>query len=148
LQLGIIVLHGIVRGSLASGERVAVLGRGPIGQLATQFSHARGASEVISVAPSRNRVTASLLRFAQRVVVTSEDGDDVLGDLGADVTYEATGAPQAVFDAVRATRDGGRVVLLGSPTGLTQGFDPGALADRRITLLGAHIDSLPMEPRS
>jgi predicted dehydrogenase/threonine dehydrogenase-like Zn-dependent dehydrogenase len=148
LQLGIIVLHGIVRSALAPGERVVVLGRGPIGQLATQLARARGAAEVVSVAPTRSRVTASLPRFAQRVVVTSEQGDEVLDDLGADVTFEATGAPDAVFDAVRATRDGGRVVLLGSPTGITRGFDPGLLADRRVTLLGAHIDSLPLRDES
>jgi len=145
IYLGIIALHGVWRGQMQPGERVAVLGRGPIGQLVVQLAHALGAAEVSSIAPTRLHHTSSIERFANRLVVTGEEGDGVLSTIQADVTYEVSGSPQAISDALRATRDGGRVVLLGSTRGITQGFDFGELADREITLVGAHISGLPQE---
>ena len=38
------------------------------------------------------------------------------GNRGADVTIEATGAPEAVVQAMRFTRDAGRVVVVGQYT--------------------------------
>ena len=48
---------------------------------------------------------------------------------GADVTIEATGAPDAVVQAMRFTRDAGRVVVVGQytdhgPVSTTAGFNP------------------------
>src|SRR5439155_546532 len=68
-----------------------------------------------------------------------------LADIAADVTYEATGSLEAIHGAVRATRDGGRVVVVGSARGTTRGLDIATLADRGITLIGAHIDTLPVQ---
>ncbi|MBF8267674.1 MAG: zinc-binding dehydrogenase [Dehalococcoidia bacterium] len=146
VTLGIIALHGVWRGELRPGERVAVLGRGPIGQLAVQLCHALGAGQVLSIAPSRRHSTPALRRFARRVIATFEEGEAILDTIQADVTYESSGEPQAVRDALRATRDGGRVVLLGSPRGVTQGFDFGGLADRGISLVGAHLSTLSRDP--
>ena len=145
IYLGIIALHGIWRGELQTRERAAVLERGPIGQLTVQLAHALGASQVISIAPSRRHYTPILERFASRVVSTDEEGEEVLDSVQADVTYESSGDPRAVLNAVRATRNGGRVVLLGSSRGATLGFDFGELAARDITLLGAHISALPRD---
>ena len=48
---------------------------------------------------------------------------------GADITIEATGAPDAVVQAMRFTRDAGRVVVVGQytdhgPVSTTAGFNP------------------------
>ena len=143
LYLGVIALQGVWRGELQPGERVAVLGRGPIGQLTAQLSQALGAGEVLSIAPTRRHCTPELESSGQRIIVTSEENEDILDSIQADVTYECSGQPKAINDAVRATRDGGRVVLLGSPRGATKEFDFGQLADRSISLLGAHVSNLP-----
>jgi len=145
IYIGIIALHGVWRGQLQAGERAAVLGRGIIGQLAVQMLHASGASEVVSIAPSSRRHTPALDRFAQRLIATAEESASVLETVKADVTYEASGNPRAIRDALSVTRDGGRVVLLGSPRGVTTDFDFGELSDRGITLLGAHISTLSRE---
>ena len=145
LYLGVIALQGVWRGELQPGERVAVLGRGPIGQLTAQLSQALGAGEVLSIAPTRRHCTPELESSGQRIIVTSEEGEDILDSIQADVTYECSGQPKAINDAVRATRDGGRVVLLGSPRGATQDFDFLRLADRNIRLVGAHISALPRD---
>jgi predicted dehydrogenase/NADPH:quinone reductase-like Zn-dependent oxidoreductase len=142
ISLGIIALHGIWRGGLHAGERAAVFGRGPIGHLVIQLARALGAAEVISIAPSRRHHTPQLARFSQRIIASVEEGENVLNTVQADLTYEASGEARAVGDAVRATRDGGRVVLIGSPRALTRDFDFGELADRRISLIGAHLNTL------
>ncbi|MFQ5922924.1 MAG: bi-domain-containing oxidoreductase [Anaerolineales bacterium] len=145
IRLGIIALHGLWRAELQLGERVAILGRGAIGHLAVQLARALGAGKLISIAPSKARCTPELSRFAHRVIATEEDGQSVLDTVHADITFEVSGSARAICDAVRTTRDGGRVVLLGSPRGKTPDFDFGVLADRGITLLGAHLSTLPMQ---
>lgn len=142
LFLGMIALHGIWRSGLRPGERVAVLGRGVVGQLTVQLASALGAGQVTSIAPSLRHLTSSLSRFTDRVVATGAEGREALSGIRAHLTFESSGSPRAVKDAVEATRDGGRVVLLGSARGATQGFDFGILADRNITLLGAHVGAL------
>lgn len=144
-SLGIIALHGIWRSGFCAGERAAVLGRGPIGQLVIQLAHAFGAGEVISIAPSRRHHTPQMKRFTHRIIATIEEGVAALDTVQADVTYEASGETSAIRDAVRSTRDGGRVVLLGSPRGITRDFNFSELADRRIELIGAHINTLSQD---
>jgi UDP-N-acetyl-2-amino-2-deoxyglucuronate dehydrogenase len=143
ILLGIIGVHGVWQGELRTGERVAVLGRGPIGQLTIQLTKALGASETVSIGPSKRHVTASLRRFADQVIVSTEEGPETFDAVQADLTIEASGHPRAISDAVRATRNGGRVVLVGSPRGVSPGFDFGELADRDIQLRGAHASTLP-----
>jgi len=145
IALGVIAMNGILRGELRPSERVAVFGRGSIGQLAVQLAHVLGAGEVYSIAPSRRHQHSVLGRFAHSVIATDNECEDILPTVQADVSYEASGHPSAIRDALRATRDGGRVVLLGSPRGDTRNFDFSELADRDITILGAHISTLPHE---
>jgi predicted dehydrogenase/threonine dehydrogenase-like Zn-dependent dehydrogenase len=142
VQLGTIVHHALWRSKLARGDRVAIFGRGIIGQLSAQIARAVGAGELVSVAPSNAHVLQTLGRYADRVIATDETGRETLHELGVDVAFEASGDPQALHDAVAATRNGGRVVLLGSPRGTTRDFDFGVLADRKIRLIGAHISTL------
>jgi 2-desacetyl-2-hydroxyethyl bacteriochlorophyllide A dehydrogenase len=145
LFFGIIVLHGLWLGQLQHGDRVAVLGRGPLGHLTVQLARALGAGDVISISPSRQHVTAVLEHMATRVIVTSEDPEGTLDELDADVTVEASGHPDAPAEAVRVTRREGRVVLLGSPRQVSS-FNFGSLAARQISLVGAHISTLPSSP--
>lgn len=141
LQLGVIAGHGVQRSRIRPGERIAVFGRGVIGQLAIQMARAQGAGEVISVARSRSLVTPVLERWAHRIISRSGSAADE-EPLRVDVAIDATGDPAVLHEAIRSVRDGGRVTLLGSSRGVTRAFTFGALADRRITLVGAHISSL------
>jgi threonine dehydrogenase-like Zn-dependent dehydrogenase len=141
-HIGVIAQHGVRRAQLRPGERTAVFGRGVIGQLACQLARAAGAAEVISIARTPTHVTPSLCRHVDRVIATAGGLQGGVDDLGVDVTFEVTGDPAALHAAVRATRDGGRVILLGSSRGITSSFDLGSLADRSISLVGANIRTL------
>lgn len=146
-HIGIISLYGVRRAHLHGDERVAVFGRGIIGRLAGQIARSLGAGEIISVARSGKHVTLSLREQVDQVLITSNSGQrDAARHLEADVTFEVTGDPAALHDAVLATRRGGRVVLLGSSRGITQGFDFGGLADRNVSLVGANIRTLMDAP--
>lgn len=144
IQLGIITLHGVWRAGFHQGDRVAVLGRGVVGQLTVQIARALGAGECISIAPTPARITPALRQYADHILATHEvkDAETLLRDVRADVTFEVSGNPAALHDAVKTTRDDGRVVLLGSSRGTTRDFDFGQLAERSITLVGANIRTL------
>ncbi|MDA2913614.1 L-threonine 3-dehydrogenase [Acidobacteriia bacterium AH_259_A11_L15] len=112
-------VHTVLAGEIA-GQRVAVVGCGPIGLMAIQVAKACGASAVygIEVKPER-------LKLAERVgadgVFNPRESDVVAavreatrGD-GADVVLEMSGNPQGVQQAFKMLRAGGRLSLLGLP---------------------------------
>jgi threonine dehydrogenase-like Zn-dependent dehydrogenase len=117
-------LHGIDRADILMGDTVLVLGAGPVGLSSVVLARMRGAGAVLCIgAPAARLATARALGAADTLDFTSCSESDrrewVLertGGRGADIAIEATGAPQAVVDAMRCTRDAGRVVVLGQYT--------------------------------
>jgi threonine dehydrogenase-like Zn-dependent dehydrogenase len=117
-------LHGVERADVAFGDTVLVLGSGPVGLSSIILARMRGAAAVLCVGAPATRLetaravgAAAVLDFTQHPA--AERHDWVLahtGGRGADVTIEATGAPAAVIDAMRHTRDAGRVAILGQYT--------------------------------
>ncbi|HMA23200.1 MAG TPA: zinc-binding dehydrogenase, partial [Gemmatimonadaceae bacterium] len=116
-------LHAIDMAELRLGESVVVLGVGPVGQSIVAFASLSGAGEIIAVGAPEAR-----LEFARRMGATHTLGLDVPGQArvesvrrltggrGADVVIEASGAPEAVRDALDVVRDGGRVIVCGQYT--------------------------------
>ncbi len=104
------------------GSSVFVVGCGPIGCFAVGIARAAGAAKVIA-----SDVNAKRLALAQRMgahVTLDASRDDVAravlaetGGEGADVVCEMSGMPAALHQAFAAVRKGGRVQLLGIPTG-------------------------------
>jgi threonine dehydrogenase-like Zn-dependent dehydrogenase len=97
-----VAVHGIRRGGVTGGDRVAVVGGGTIGQAALVAAQAAGADVDLVARHDRQREAAERLGAGQ-------PDDD-----GYDVVVEAAGSASALADAVRRCRPGGRVVLLGS----------------------------------
>ncbi|MCC7540717.1 MAG: zinc-binding dehydrogenase [Deltaproteobacteria bacterium] len=116
-------LAALDRAEVRLGDRVVVLGVGPVGQSICAFAALSGAGEVIAVGDPEPRRA-----FAQRMGATRTIGLDapreerfaevrrVTGGRGADVVIEAAGDPRAVLDALEMVRDGGRVVVAGQYT--------------------------------
>ncbi len=104
------------------GSTVFVAGCGPIGCFAVGIARAAGASRVIAsdVNPKRLALAA---KMGAHVAVNAAKEDVVravlgaTGGEGADVVCEMSGVPAAVHQAFAAVRMGGRVQLLGLPTG-------------------------------
>ena len=117
-------LHAIERGEVAIGDIVLVLGSGPVGINAIVLSLMRGALKVLCIGAPAFRLEAATQAGASAVLNFEEHDEHArlewilerTDGRGADVTIEATGAPDAVVQAMRFTRDAGRVVIVGQYT--------------------------------
>ena len=117
-------LHAVERAGVKLGDTVLVLGSGPVGLSAIILALMGGALRVLCVGAPAHRLNAALGVGAAEVLnFEAHDDDERLAWVlertngrGADVTIEATGAPVAVVQAMRYTRDAGRVVIVGQYT--------------------------------
>ncbi len=117
-------LHAVERAGVEIGDTVLVLGSGPVGLSSLIFSLMRGARRVLCIgAPAARLETARAVGASATLdIETHDEGERALWVLeqtagrGADVTIEATGAPVAVGQAMRYTRDAGRVCVVGQYT--------------------------------
>jgi threonine dehydrogenase-like Zn-dependent dehydrogenase len=124
-------LHAIERAEVKIGDTVLVLGSGPVGLNSIIMALLRGALRVLCIgAPEHRLKSAATVGAAHVLNFESASESDRLEWVrartegrGADVTIEASGAPVAVIQAMRFTRDAGRVVIVGQYT------DHGAVPD-------------------
>ena len=122
------VLNGQNKVAVQQGDRVVILGAGPIGTLHVKLARLRGAARVIVSEPNEARRAAALEAGADVVI------DPTAADLraavraetrgqGADVVICAIGIPALAAQAIGLAAKGGRVSLF---AGFTKG-DTGAL---------------------
>jgi D-arabinose 1-dehydrogenase-like Zn-dependent alcohol dehydrogenase len=132
-------LHAVDRAEIRLDQSVVVLGAGPVGQSVTALARLSGAGEVITIgAPYDRLLFARRMGASETIALHNRGGgtarsreahDDVeeardrvarvralTGSRGADVVIEASGAPDAVSQALDMVRDGGRVVVCGHYT--------------------------------
>ena len=140
-QLGAIAMHGVRRAGIRPGERVVVIGLGLIGQLSIQIARWAGGAPIVGMARSKVFASEAVESGCDDVVSLEADPDAPAGML-ADVVIEVTGSPAAIPTAIAAARDGGRVVIVGSPRGVTHGVDLPATAQRGVSIVGAHISGV------
>jgi threonine dehydrogenase-like Zn-dependent dehydrogenase len=108
--------EAMAAGGVAAGDRVLVIGAGPIGLTCVALAAARGALTLaIDRVPARLATAAALGAAA-----VCEAGQDVevfmrwhTGGLGADVVIEAVGTKQTIESALGWVAPGGVCVLLG-----------------------------------
>ena len=116
-------LHAVDLAHIRLAESVAVLGAGPVGQSCVALASLSGAGEIVAVDG-----VAARLSFAARMGATTtvsleiprEDrlarARSLTGGRGLDVVIEASGAPEAVAEALDLVREGGRVIVVGHYT--------------------------------
>ncbi len=117
-------LHAVERADVNIGDTVLVLGAGPVGLSCVAFALLRGAGRVLCLGAPQHRLNvARAIGAADTLdITTTAEVDrmawvmDRTGGRGADVSIEAAGAPAAVVQAMRWTRDAGRVVVVGQYT--------------------------------
>src|SRR4051794_20549963 len=137
IKLAVIAGHGVRRGRIGTGDSVVLVGAGIVGLLAQRLAAADGATTEAVIARTTAREEAALAGGARRFLV-SDRGQAEIERLGADVVIEATGDPNAIESAVAAAGPGGRIVLLGSPRGVTAGLPLDEIRAKRLELIGAH----------
>lgn len=115
------VLYGFETvGGYVVGDRVAVIGPGPLGLIAVEVAKALCAGKVylIGTRASRLRVGASL--GADRLIdVNREDPVQIIqeesGGVGADLVIESSGSAQGLQMAIAMAKRMGKILLLGFP---------------------------------
>ena len=104
-----------------AGTTVAILGCGPVGLLSVGVARSYGAGRVLAsdVRPFRLDLAR---RMGADAALDVRDTADVPGwflerneGQHPDVVFEMSGAPDAIVDAFRIARNGGRVILFGIP---------------------------------
>ena len=117
-------LHAVERGEIRIGDTVLVLGSGPVGINAILLARMTGALRVLCIGAPQSRLEAAMEAGASDVLnIETHDVEARLqwvmertGGRGADVTIEVAGVAEAVVQAMRFTRDAGRVVIVGQYT--------------------------------
>jgi predicted dehydrogenase/threonine dehydrogenase-like Zn-dependent dehydrogenase len=146
VQLGVICGQGVRRAEIEPGESVCVIGAGLIGCLAQRIAAAAGAGSVIVVGRSRAKEALALRGGASTFLAAQSDAEAIAA-LNVPVVIEASGDPEAIALAVSAAKSGGRVVVLGSPRGVTANFPVQAIRAKRLRVIGAHVATLESDSR-
>ena len=112
-----IAVRAVNRAAIEAGERVVVLGAGPIGQCACLVARERGA-ETLAIDLQESRLKLSRQAGSETLVWTS--ANDVVafarrwaGPAGPPVVIDATGAAAAVRAMVDMVASAGRAVQVG-----------------------------------
>lgn len=117
-------LHAVDRGEIRLGDSVLVLGSGPVGLSVVALARMSGAGRILCIGAPAERLSNAKEMGADDVLDFGTLEEHARGDWvrsltegrGADVTIEASGAPDAVVQALRWTRDAGRVIVVGQYT--------------------------------
>lgn len=112
-----VAAHAVARAGQRLGDLVVVVGAGTIGLLVGELARLAGAARVaaVDIEPGRRELACAL--GADAAFAPGPELDRWLADqghgLGADVSYECAGSSETPALAVRATRQGGTVVMVG-----------------------------------
>jgi threonine dehydrogenase-like Zn-dependent dehydrogenase len=135
-----VAVHAVRRGRITAGERVVVMGAGPIGQCVALVATELGA-EVLLVDLQERRLELGRGMGAQTLLWTTSD--EVVtyarawgGPGGPPVGVDATGVPAAVRAMVDVVASAGRAVQVGMSTDEVS-IRIGSLTEKELDLLGA-----------
>jgi L-iditol 2-dehydrogenase len=133
------VVQGINDLSLTGGQRVLVLGAGPIGLMFAALCHHAGCA--VTVAGRGEERLAAALQLGAIKVIGLQPGEDLTarrGDEPFDVVIEAVGKPETWEAAVRLVRKGGTVNFFGGcASGTSVSFDTGLIHYSNLKLLAS-----------
>ena len=146
-----VALYGVERARMRAGDRVLVMGAGPIGALVALAASALGAGQILIAEPNpRRAVFAERLGVGEVLTVSGTDLLDLVRDrtegLGVDVAIECAGKEAALNAAVDAVRPQGTVVQTGLHVAPATTF-PERWAAKDITIEGTWCYSVTDWPR-
>ncbi len=112
-----VAIHAIDLAKVRMMETIVVLGCGAVGLLLVQLARLAGAGRIIAVDPLGYRGKLALELGANIACGNLADALEATAGRGADLVLEATDSAQGFDHAVRASRIGGRLVIVGIPEG-------------------------------
>ncbi|WP_426574689.1 zinc-dependent alcohol dehydrogenase [Aquihabitans sp. McL0605] len=137
-----IALHALHNGGVAAGQRVLVLGAGPIGALAIAAMRTMDVAEITCVEPNALRRELALAVGADRVlepddlVVPSIAEPSLVVEGAVDVVLECSGNRAAMEAGLAQLVRGGTMVLVGAGIDPPR-FDPNRILLNELVITGA-----------
>jgi 2-desacetyl-2-hydroxyethyl bacteriochlorophyllide A dehydrogenase len=138
-------LHGLDLAGIRAGNRVLIIGAGPIGLLMVQLVRGSGAAEVAVVEPLVAKRALALQLGADHAVDPA--GQDLvaacreMAPFGFDAVIECVGRPATAAQALGLARRGGTVVWFGvNPPGATVPVEPYLVYRNELTIRAAFIN--------
>jgi len=136
-----VAVHDVRRSELKKGDKVVVLGGGPIGVLIASVARSEGAIVAVSEPEPERRAQIERLGFEAidpRTVDATEWVTAWTGGAGADVVFEVSGAPAAVLVATALAKVRGTLVIVAiHPT--PREIDLQRVFWRELRILGARV---------
>jgi len=145
-----IVQNGVRRAAHEMGENIAVVGLGPLGQMAVQYTKLFGAREVIAIDPVQMRLDMAKAHGATRTLAVGVDDaleavKQFTGGRGADAVYDMTGNDRVFAGAQKLLRRFGKLVLIGD-TGSPAGQHlTGEVITKSLQIVASHATNAPPE---
>ncbi len=138
-----IAAMGMKAADFRLGKSVAVIGAGPVGQMAMRWALAAGSQPVIAIDTEpmrlelarRGGVTDILAKSIQEAVA---DLSDMTQNQLLDIVVDSTGHPAVFGQALRAVRRFGTLLLLGTPGSPDQQHLTDDVMTRGLHIVGTH----------
>ncbi|MCR5160704.1 MAG: alcohol dehydrogenase catalytic domain-containing protein [Lachnospiraceae bacterium] len=131
-----------MKAGVKPGDTVVVFGLGAMGLFSAMIMKTLGAGKIVFANRDGQRLRNVRDTGLFDVVSTSREGwqdeiREIIGEKGADVVVEATGASQVLKDTFGVVRWGGKIVIGSVYSGLIDGFDPLPIFRKELTIVGA-----------
>jgi len=144
-----VALHAVTLARVRAGDRIAVMGCGPVGILTAMVARASGAAFVAMTDPIPER-RAHAARLVADLVLDPADTERLPAIEAAageiDVTFEAAGAQAAVDDATLLVRAGGTVAIVGIPAAERLALWAHPLRRKEVNLIFTHRANFTLAP--
>jgi len=132
-----IAIHSLRLASIQPGETVAVIGAGPIGLMTIAALRATGAGRIWSVEPIAHRRELARRIGADVVLQPAEAAAEILrmtGQRGVDCAIDCAAGEETTGQAIRVTRNAGRVALTGIHATSSISLDGSAMRRKELTI--------------
>jgi L-iditol 2-dehydrogenase len=132
-----IALHSLRLASIHSGETVAVIGAGPIGLLTIAALRAARAARIWAVEPLAHRRELARGIGADVAMGPTEAAEEILrdtGQRGVDCAIDCAAGEHTTDQAIRLTRNAGRIVLTGIHSTPFVQMDGSAMRRKELTI--------------
>ncbi len=142
-------VHAVNLARLQLGDRIAIMGCGPIGIVTAMAARAAGVSFIAMTDPVPAR-RAHAQRYADLVLdphaVTAHEEIKRAVPGGMDVAFEAAGVQEAIDDATLSVRQAGTAVIIGIPAEDRVALWAHLLRRKELTLIMARRSNFTLEP--
>jgi threonine dehydrogenase-like Zn-dependent dehydrogenase len=145
-----IVQIGVRRAAQEMGENIAVVGLGPLGQMAVQYTRLLGARTVVAIDPVQGRLDMAKAHGATHTLAVGVDDafetiQKLTADRGMDAVYDMTGNDRVFAGAQKLLRRFGKLVLIGD-TGSPAGQHlTGEVIRKSLQIVASHAMNAPAE---